>query len=251
MSKPDMSLLSRSACVLALACTLLACSESTREQATGKGVIRGVNGMVDPLDVNFLIEERSLGVLNYKAGSDSRAFDDLSYIFNFDIAVAGQTGTQRIASVTQKITADHDYVFVIAGDLVSPDTFVWERPERIWAGTETTFDMAFAHLDKSLGTVDIYYALPGTVPLVGNQIGTIAYGERIEEIEFESGSYELIVTTANTPLDVQYTSIPFTPPNAQSLTTMIFPGDPSITGQHSVRQMLQTGYRRDKRARNA
>ncbi len=236
-----MSLFSRSACLLALACTLLACSESTREQASGKGVIRGVDALVDVLDVNFLIEERSLGVLEYKTASPSRAFDDLSYVFNFNIAVAGTAGSQRIASVPQKIAADHDYVFVIAGLLISPDTFVWERPERIWAGTETTFDMAFAHLDKSLGPVDIYYQLAGTVPVAGNQIGTISYGERIDEIEFESDSYELIVTTPNTPLDIKYAGIPFTQPSAQSLTTMIFPADPSITGEHSVRQMLQSG----------
>jgi hypothetical protein len=234
-------LFSGSACLLALACTLLACAESQREQATGKGVIRGVNGLIEPLDVNFLIEERSLGVLNYKAGSASQAFDDLSYIFNFNIAIAGQAGSQRIASVPQKITADHDYVFIVAGRLASPDTFAWERPERIWAGDETTFDMAFAHFDITLGRVDIYYDLEGIAPMVGNQIGTIDYGERIDEIEFESDSYELIITAANTPLDIKYAGIPFTPPSAQSLVTMIFQADPSITGEHSVRQMLQTG----------
>lgn len=241
MSKPDMSVWSRSVLWLLLAASLLGCAETTRETATGKGNIRGVNAVVDVIDLNFLIEERSLGVLNYKGASSARRFDDLNYLFNFDIAIPGQAGPQRIASVAQKITTDNDYVFVVAGFVASPDTFVWESVEREWTGTETVFEMSFAHLDKTLGEVDVYFALAGTVPVAGNQVGTIDYGEMIDVSEYEAEQYELIITAPNQPLIVKYSGIPFTNPAGQTSVSMILTADPSITGTVSVRQLLPAG----------
>jgi hypothetical protein len=236
-----MTIFSRSALILTLACTLLACTESSREQASGKGNIRGVNAIVDVLDTNFLIEERSLDVLPYKGASSARRFDDISYRFNFDIAIPGQLDSQRIAIVSQKITKDHDYVFVAAGFAASPDTFVWERAEREWAGTETVFEMTFAHLDKTSGPFDVYFEMPGTVPVLRNRQGSIAYGEQTVLREFETGEYELILTTPNSPLDIQYSGISFTNPAGQTSVSMVLTADPTITGPISVRQLLPSG----------
>jgi hypothetical protein len=227
--------------ILALSCALLACTESSRETASGRGNIRGVNAIVDVLDTNFLIEERSLGVLTYKSASPARRFDDLHYLFNFDIAITGQLNSQRIASIPREIVADHDFVFVAAGYVASPDTFVWEEPEREWTDTETVFEMAFAHLDITTGPLDVYFAPPGTDPVLGNQQGTIAYGDKTDVREFETGEYQLILTTPNSPLDVQYSGIPFTNPAGQTSTYMILTADPTITGSISVRQLLPAG----------
>ena len=197
-----MPALYRSIVLLILSCALAGCAETQRQDATGKGSIRGYNALADSFNVNFLIEERSLGVLEYKDGSPVAPFDDLTYSFNFDIAFAGEGGTQRIASVTQTIVKDTDYVFVLAGTVATPEILVWEQPTREWGETETVFEMAFAHLGPTLGPVDVYYALTGTAPVLGNAIGTLAFGERLDEIEFAEGQYELLLTAPNDPSTV-------------------------------------------------
>jgi hypothetical protein len=46
---------------LAIVTAVSSCAESSRQQATGKGNVRGINGIVTAPDVSFLIEERNLG----------------------------------------------------------------------------------------------------------------------------------------------------------------------------------------------
>ena len=231
----------RSIVLLILSCALAGCAETQRQDATGKGSIRGYNALADSFNVNFLIEERSLGVLEYKDGSPVAPFDDLTYSFNFDIAFAGEGGTQRIASVTQTIVKDTDYVFVLAGTVATPEILVWEQPTREWGDTETVFEMAFAHLGPTLGPVDVYYALTGTAPVLGNAIGTLAFGERLDEIEFAEGQYELLLTAPNDPSTVLYQSAPFTNPPGASNVNLILGQDPSVTGAISAQQLIPSG----------
>ena len=42
------------------------CAESTRAVATGKGKIRGINSIVDAPQLFFQIEERNIGVVNFR-----------------------------------------------------------------------------------------------------------------------------------------------------------------------------------------
>ena len=157
----------RSIVFLILACSLVGCAESQREEATGKGAVRGFNALGDTFEVRFLIEETGLGVIEYKTSSPVARFDDLTYAFNFDISIGGQTEIQRIATVTQQIQADADHFFVLAGSLAVPEILVWEHAERAWDGTETVYELAFGHASPALGTVDVYYALTGTAPVMG------------------------------------------------------------------------------------
>lgn len=236
-----MSAFYRSIVLLTLSCFLLACTESQLKDPTGKGTIRGFNALSDAFNVNFLIQERSLGVLEFKEGSGAVRFDDLTFTFNFDIAIAGETGVQRIASVTKDIVTDTDYLFLLVGVVATPEIIVWERLEREWDGTETVFEMAFGHVSPELGPVDVYYAATGTLPVVGNAIGTIAFGERLDEVEFETGQYEMILTVPGDPDTVLYQGTPFTIPASATNISLILGHDPNLTADISVRQMLPTG----------
>jgi len=236
-----MSVFYRSIVLLALSCVLLGCAESQRQNATGKGAIRGYNALSDSFNVNFLIEERSLGVLEYKEGSQVTRFDDLTYSFNFDVAFAGAGGPQRVASVSRDIVRDTDYLFLLTGSVATPEILTWERPEREWTDTDTVFEMAFGHLSPALGSVDVYYAVTGTVPVLGNAIGTLAFGERLDEIEFEAGQYEMILTAPGDPSTVLYQGSPLTNPAAATNVSLILDRDPSRTGDISVRQLIPSG----------
>ncbi|NOX69236.1 MAG: DUF4397 domain-containing protein [Gammaproteobacteria bacterium] len=236
-----MSVFYRFIVLLALSSILISCAKSERKEATGKGAIRGYNALSESFNVNFLIEERSLGVLDYKEGSAVSRFDDLTYSFNFDIAFAGAGAPQRIASVSADVVTNTDYVFLLAGTVATPEILVWERPEREWTDTETVFEMAFGHLSPALGSVDVYYAATGTAPVLGNAIGTIAFGERIDELEFEAGQYELILTAPGDPSNVLFQGSPLTNPAAATNASLILDRDPSRTGDVAVRQLIPSG----------
>ena len=236
-----MSVFLRPIALLLLTYGLLGCVESTREQAIGRGAVRGINALADSLDVNFLIEERSVNPIKYKEATPFVRFDDLTYIFNFDIAIAGQLGADRIASIEQKIVADNEYVFVLVGSVATPEIIVWDNVEREWEGTETIFEMAFGHGSPDLGTVDVYYAPTGTVPVLGGAAGSISFGERLAATEYDGDEYELTLTAPGDPSIVLFKGAASTPLNSNTSWTVLFDADPSLTSEINVQQILRTG----------
>ena len=127
------------------------CVESARPETTGKGNIRGINSIVTSPDVIFLIEERTLGTVAFKQTSGFSPFDDLSYLFNFDVVLPGTIIPTRLTSEFIDVIVDHEYTVVLTGSLASPSSFVWDDTIREWAGTETVSEVTFAHLAPSLG----------------------------------------------------------------------------------------------------
>ncbi len=236
-----MSVIFRSIALLFLSYCLLGCVESAQEEATGRGKIRGMNALADSLDVNFLIEERGVNAVSYKEASAFVAFDDLTYTFNFDISIAGQIGVDRIASVEQKVVADNEYFFTLAGSVAAPEILVWENVERVWDSTETVFEMAFGHASPDLGTVDVYFAPTGTAPVVGDAIGTLSFGERLAAVQFDAGEFQLTLTAPGDPATVLFKGAASTPLNANSSWIVMFDADPSLTSPIAVQQILRTG----------
>ena len=85
-----MSRLSVPALLAATICLGACDSGSGFPEATGKGRVSAINAIVGSPNINFLIEERSIGNVPYQAASPVASYDDLSYRFNFDISVAGK-----------------------------------------------------------------------------------------------------------------------------------------------------------------
>jgi hypothetical protein len=230
--------------LFALVCAgLLAggCTETQRESATGKGSIRGIHAMPTAPEVNFLIEERSLGTLSYRGMTGAQAFDDLTYNFNFDVRFPGAAAIRRLASVAVDVMPETDYAFALTGTVESPSIIVWETPERAWEGSETVFEASAGHLAADAGDVDVYLAPPGTAPAAGQARGTLAFGEKLPPFEAESGDWVLTVTPAGDPADVLFRS------NTQDLSEMtsvlftIQDADPSITSPLSVQRVTRDG----------
>lgn len=226
--------------LFALATTLLlvvavsACTESKLPQATGKGIVRGVNAIVTAPELRFLIEERSVGTINYKDVSAFNAFDDLTYNFNFDLRVAGQLEDDRLATEFIDVIADHEYTVVITGSIANPSSLFWEDPVRAWSESDTVSEVFFAHLASQIGELDVYFAVPGTVPVLGQAVGTLAFGERLPARDFEEAQYELILTPKDDPATITFQSVPVDAVARTRATLAIFDPDPTLPGNLGV-----------------
>ncbi len=226
----------------ALACLLTAgCTETRFEEASGEGSVRGINAIVELNDVTFRIEEFGLGVVPFKGSSATASYDNLNYTFNFDLPVPGEVTPRRLASRNIDVVDQQDYTFVLTGDVTNQQVLLWERAIRDWSGSETVFDINVAHLNTTLGAVDVYLVPDGQVVDPTTLAGTVSFGERLDAVEREAGDYQVIVTTENQPGDILFQSIALSVLPAQSYTVAVFDADPSITAPASARLFDQGG----------
>lgn len=229
--------------ISALAAAILGgCSKSTLPEATGKGTINALNAMPQSPGVNFLIEERLLGTVGYKGTLGKQPFDDLSYNFNFEFLFPGDTEATRLATQFIDVVADTDYTLVLTGSVFAPVVTQWERPTREWQGTETVFEVGFAHLSPALGDVDVYLAPTGTAPVLGEERAKLSFGDTMPPIDLESEQYELIITARDDPSTILYQSYDSFFSARLSYTIGIFDPDASITGNISVRSISSDGF---------
>jgi hypothetical protein len=224
-------------CLLAAGLAFGGCTDSQRPEATGKGAVRAIHAVPTGSEVTFLIEERPLGNLSYKASTAAEDFDDLTYDFNFDSRTPGSTSLSRIATETVEIVPDRDYVFALTGTIASPSIVLWETEQRQWDGDETTFEVSAGHLASGSGELDVYFVEEGTDPAAGMARGTLSFGQRLPAFEVESGEYEVIVTTAGDPASVVFNSTSRDYGEQTSVLFTIQDADPSITTPISVRRV--------------
>lgn len=217
------------------------CVESQRPVPTGKGHVRGVNGIVTAPSVLFRIEERNLGSLDYKISSDGARWDSLSYNFNFDVFVPGELDPVRVITHPLDLAQDTDYVFLLSGSIATPEVLEWTQPERIFDGSETVFEIGFGHAAQTLLQYDVYFDTTGTVPMAGAQRATLGFRDFSPAIELPEGEYEVILTTPGNPMDIVYQSEPTTLNGANGLIITIFDPDPSLTAPVNVRLINRAG----------
>jgi len=229
------------AVILGIALIAGGCTESSRPVATGKGSVRGINALVDAPQIDFLIEERGIGAINYKQATDFAEYDDLGYTFNFDRPPFANIPGSRLASQFIDFQADTEYTLILTGSMANPTIVSWDAPERDWEGTETVFDIDFVHVSPLLGQVDVYFAETGTVPVDGNQIATLQNGDRIPYREFPAGDYEIIVTPPNLPDTILFQSLSVTAVAANRVTLALYDVDPSITAGVAVGLINSSG----------
>jgi hypothetical protein len=226
-----------------VACLLVAagCSESQFDQASGKGWVRGINSIVDSPTLVFVIGEQAEGDVTFRATEGFNEWDDLSYDFSFDLFRQGQDEPDRLLTELVDVEPDVEYSLALIGTLDDPSLLMWEEPEREWAGTETVFEADFVHLSPQAGQLDVYYAPTGTVPVLGNQVGTLSYGERLPYREFEQGDYVLVLTAPGDPSTVILESEPVARDPAERVTVAFFDPDPTITATIGVNIIARDG----------
>ncbi len=213
---------------LVAALLVAACdSGSSLPEATGKGSIRAINAMASAPEVSFLIEERSLGTADFRQATSLVEYDDLTYTFNFETFFAGDTALTRFATRNLDVVADMDYIMVLTGSLANASVLLWETPQRAFTATDTVFEARFAHTSESLGTVDYYFAAPGTAPVLGEEIATLAFGEISGVADYAAGDYVLTVTAGDDPTDILFQSDTTTLVAATQYTISTFDGGPN------------------------
>lgn len=225
----------------ALALMAAGCAESQRTEATGKANIRGLHAIVDGPEVAFRIEERSLGGINYKGVTTINEFDDLSYQFNFDAALPGDTEQTRIASRSLTVVPDMDYLFVLTGSYSNADVLLWESEERQWEGSEEVTEVAAGHLSTTLGGIDVYLLAPGALPASGQARGTLEFGERLDNFDVDAGDYQAVLTPAGDPSTILFRSTTQTLNERVSTLFTVHDADPTITSGVSVRRITTGG----------
>lgn len=225
---------------LALLTILWGCAETSLEEATGKAQIRAINGIANIADVQFRIEELELATLRYKNGAPGQEFDNLSYRFNFDLPVPPESPS-RLASRVLDVVENQEYTFVLGGTFSNPETFLWERPEAEWDGSETVFDLGAGNINTTLGEVDVYVLPPATPPVLGNALGSINFGENTADAQLAAGDYAVVLTAKDDPATVLFESAPITLGGANTYNLVVFDADPSITAPISVRLIDLTG----------
>lgn len=229
------------ACASAL--FLTACGgESKLPNPTGKGDIRAVNAIAGSPEYIFKIEERTIAGVRYKESTIPVPYDDLNYIFNFDVRFPGDLTQTRVASQALKVEADRDHIFVLSGDLTAPTITVWNGDIREFDGTETVFEARFSHASASLGDIDVYFDPAGTVPGTFPPAATLSFGDIGDAIDFSEDDYVLTITPANDLISPPYFTsrdTHFLPQFAHVVT--VFDGDGNDTGPVAVRSMTSVG----------
>ena len=228
---------------LALAASTLAlaaCSGGSQfPEPTGKGSLRAIHAISTGPQFAFRVEESGADnrffVLNYRTASNTIRLDDFSYNFNFEVAFAGASAAERVATEVTQIEADRDYTFVITGSVANPDIVTWVGDERVFDSGEDVAELRFAHLAESVGTVDFYFAADGTAPALGEARGSLAYGEVLDPADFTAGDYVLTVTAENDPATVVYQSTQAAYQPRTPYVAAIFDGTPADTAPVTAR----------------
>ena len=175
-------------------------------EATGKGSIRMINAIKASPEVALLIQESTIGAADYRSTTMLSIYDDLDYVFSFEVIYAGSAGRVRFASQPLKMVLGTEHTMLLSGTLDSPAVTIWEAPERDFGAAETIFEARFAHTAESRGNLDFYFAAPGVAPAIGQAVGTLAFGEILPSVDFEAGDYVLTLTEADLPGSVVFES---------------------------------------------
>jgi len=205
--------------------------------ATGKASITAINAIQGSPEMNFLIEERAIGQVRYQNTTAPDSYDDLDYTFSFEVFFAGDLTLTRIASQHIDFVADQHYTILAGGTIAAPVLTVWDVPQRTFVDTDTVFQARFSHASNSLSatTIDVYFALDGVAPVLGEQVATLNIGELSDALDFEADDYVVTITTSGDPTDVLFTSRPTTLLPRTIMVVTPFDGDANDTSPLVVR----------------
>lgn len=227
------------------ALALAGCSGGSQfPEPTGKGTYRGINAVADSPALEFRVENAGIvtrspfiDTVGFRSVSAGQQIDDFEYEFNFDYRFPSEDTPRRLASLRQKIDADQDYTFVLTGSMANPSVSVLASAEREFDEADTVFEARFAHLAASLGRVDVYFAAPGTAPVLGNARGTLDFGDILDPQDLPEGQFELIVTAENDPATILYQSISATYAARIRLIVSLFDGTVDDTAPLTARAL--------------
>ena len=211
-----MKLLLRSILLLALAYALAAC-DSGRKSPPKVPVI-AINAAPSYADLTFLRVEQIAGTLGYRQGQ-AFSFDADTYRIHIDTSTPDGTSRTRLLEITQTMTPEHEYTFLLREIGGVLDAQVLEDP----IATDTS--VRVMHAASTLGTVDAYIAPAGADLTIATPLLTdLAFGDITGLLPFAGGSYVLTLTEPGNPANVLLTTPEFSLSGATSVEFAIVDG---------------------------
>ena len=233
------------ACFTAL--VIAGCSGDTKlPEATGTGSVLAINAISTSPSIAFLIEERAIASVDFKNASTPATYDDLDYTFSFEALLppdpddTGPNTPTRIASQRLDVIRDTTYAFVISGALAAPTITVWESPRPEFVEGATNFEVQFGHVAGTMGDFDVYFDDPIIAPVLGNEIGTLTFGQLMPATSLEAGDYKLTLTAVGDPANVLFESATISPVATTSLLFSTFDTDENDLSPVAVYAINQT-----------
>ena len=204
--------------------------ESIFIEPTGKGSIRMINAMKAAPDINFLIEQKILAGANYRSSTNLYQYDDLDYQFHFEVRYAGISFATLFSSQQLNVIADTEYTFLVSGTLENPSITIWEYLNQEANDLTTSFNVRFAHTAESYSSLDYYFNLSGVTPVIGDDIGTVSFGEIMAPMNFAEGDYVLTITEEGLPNNIVFQSGVVSFESGSKYTITPFDGGENTTG---------------------
>jgi hypothetical protein len=223
------------------------CSGETKlPEATGKGSVMAINAISTSPPITFMIEERAIASVAFKNASAPAEYDDLDYTFSFEALLPpdpgddGQNTPTRIARQHLNVVADTSYAFVVSGSLNAPAITVWESPRPVFGEGATNFEVQFGHVAGTMGDFDVYFDDPVIAPALGNEIGTLTFGQLLPARSLEAGDYKLTLTAAGEPANILFESATVSAEAGTSLMFNTFDTDANDLSPVSVHAINRT-----------
>jgi len=169
----------------------------------GEGVIRPLpttlrvfNAASNMEVVAFLREESLVAQMNYGEGQLT-SFDSGQYDFHVEHAPGGTNEAVRAFSVSETLSPDLDYTFVVIAPAGQPEAFkvtTEEPPDEPTSGRIT-----IVHAFQGMGDLDVYLEAPGTIPSNAQPQGSVSFGPNALTFDIAPDIYHLYLTAAGDP----------------------------------------------------
>ena len=235
----------RALLILIAAISLAACGgDSSLPVASGKGFVHAINAIPTSPEMAFLIEERLLGGMVYKAAYNpaNSDWDDLDYLFNFEYQPPGILAERvRFATEALKVQVDTMHTFLVWGDFSNPTITRWDWPVREFNEADTVFELRVSSGAPALGNIDIYFAAEGVPPVLGQQVATVGPGEVSGPTDFETGEWVVTVTPEGDPSTILLQTNPALIFSRQSELLVVFESDANDTAPVTARRFNNLG----------
>ena len=208
-----------------LVASVIAGCESGRERPPAV-TVRVLHAAPQRATVNFLREQRNEAQLEYRQASAPLFFDADEYDFNVWALDATGDSSSLIGSFSRELVPDNRY-FIALTEAAGEMTPIVVEVEPF---SGSSAEVIAIHAAPSLGPMSVYIEADGIVPSSVAAAGSIGFGESIQSVEREEGTYRLSLTEADNPANVLLTSGIFTLEDGQSyIFAILDPTEDSTT----------------------
>lgn len=198
------------------------------------GFFRMIHAAPGEGQIDFLLEEISQGVVNYKQGTLLRSLDSGPFDFNVEVTRPGDSAPTRIVRFPVDIVADQEHTFVLLDNTGTLSILQLEKPAQTFESDATQSEIQVLHVAPALGPVDVYVEAPSTNIAGATPLASLTLGEDIAPTLLAGGDYQLTLTSVSDATSVLFSSDTFTLDESLSSLALLVDGAGQGTALQSV-----------------